>query len=399
MEIIMNEVLNFVRENEVKFIRLAFCDIFGTHKNIAIMQPELEGAFLNGIRIDGSKILGFINEDLFLYPDPTTLSAMPWRPEPGCVIKFYCDIKLKDGTNFDLDSRKILKTALKNLSKMGYGALSATECEFYLFKQNENAEPTLIPVDNGGYLDVAPVDKGEDVRREICLLLNQIGIVPQSSHHEAGPGQNQIDFKYLDPLTSADNLITFKSIVKTTAIRQGLFASFMPKPLKLENSNGLNINISLIKHTTKLDQLQEIETEIEQYFIAGILEKAQEIALFLHPIVNSYDRVIKTQFITKNQDASFKCRNIGPLANPYIAYALIIQAGIWGIKNKSKIKYITLPKTLKQSIDFAKSSNFVKGVLGEHFAKKFISLKEKELEMYKNTSRETFYMNEYFLKL
>ncbi|WP_010166472.1 glutamine synthetase family protein [Candidatus Epulonipiscium viviparus] len=400
MDIMINDILNFVREHEVKFIRLAFCDIFGNQKNVAIMQPELEGALFNGVRIDGSKIAGFANEDLYLYPDPTTLCAMPWRPEPGCVIKFYCDIKTKDKQLFKLDSRQILKKAVRDLAALEYSTKIAQESEFYLFRQNDHLLPSATPIDNGSYLDVAPIDKGEDVRREICLLLDRIGITPHSSYHEIGPGQNQIDFKYMDALSCADNLLTFKSIAKAAAARYGLYASFMPKPIKLENSNDLNINISLTKCNKDLLETSAVDEEIEEYFMAGILEKAEEMALFLHPIINSYDSVVKIPFVSKNYDSSFKCRHIGSIANPYIAYSLILQAGILGIQNQYTIKKsVNLPKTLQAAIIAAKESSFVSNSIGEDFVKRFVLQKEREIDAYKSSSRETFYMNEYFLKL
>ena len=229
----IKEVLEFVEENDVKFIRLAFCDLFGTQKNISIMPDELERAFNEGISFDASAIKGFADvskSDLLLFPDPSTLNVLPWRPQQGRVVRFFCDIKTPEKKNVEYDSRNILKNTIKKCISKGYTPYIGTECEFYLFKTDENGDPTTVPHDNGGYLDIAPIDKGENIRREICLCLEEMGIKPESSHHEQGPGQNEIDFKYSDSLTAADNFLTFKSVVMAISARNGLFASFIPKP-------------------------------------------------------------------------------------------------------------------------------------------------------------------------
>ena len=230
----VREVLQFIKENDVKFIRLAFCDLFGTQKNISIMPNELERAFKEGVSFDASVIKGFADvskSDLLLFPDPTTLSVLPWRPQQGRVVRFFCDIRTPEKEKFIYDSRDILRNTIKKCIAKGYTPYIGTECEFYLFKTDEEGEPTMVTHDKGGYFDIAPIDKGENIRREICLCLEEMGISPESSHHEQGPGQNEIDFKYSDSLTAADNFITFKSVVKAIAARNGLFASFMPKPI------------------------------------------------------------------------------------------------------------------------------------------------------------------------
>lgn len=213
------QIIEFVEENDIKFIRLQFCDIFGELKNISINSSELEKAFSHGISIDASSINGFLgieDSDLFLVPDPSTLAILPWRPQEGRVARFFCYIKTPEGEIFDGDTRSLLKKTLDEFKKMDYVAKVGTECEFYLFKTDEEAEPTLIPQDKATYLDVAPLDKGENIRREVCLTVEEMGIKPESSHHESGNGQNEIDFKYDDALESADNLITLKTAVKTT---------------------------------------------------------------------------------------------------------------------------------------------------------------------------------------
>ena len=228
------EVMQFVQEEEVKFIRLAFCDVYGKQHNVAIMPSELKRAFAFGIAVDASAIDGFggeVRSDLLLHPDASTLIQLPWRPEQGKVVRMFCDITYPDGREFERDTRSILKRAVASAAEQGYSFAFGAEMEFYLFKVDENGEPTKIPYDRAGYMDIAPDDKGENIRREICLMLEQMGIRPETSHHESGPGQNEIDFRYSDPLSAADNAITFNAIVRTVAAQNGLCACFSPKPL------------------------------------------------------------------------------------------------------------------------------------------------------------------------
>ena len=242
------EVMQYIEEENVKFIRLAFCDIHGCQKNISIMPHELERAFKYGIAIDGSAIAGFgdeVHSDLFLHPDPATITVLPWRPEHGRVVRMFCSITHLDGSEFIHDSRAILKRAIADAAKAGYTFSFGSELEFYLFKLDENGEPTNIPYDRASYMDVAPEDKCENVRREICLTLERMGIMPESSHHEEGPGQNEVDFRYSDALSAADNAVTFRTVVKTIAARNGLYADFSPKPLQENPGSGFHINISV----------------------------------------------------------------------------------------------------------------------------------------------------------
>lgn len=340
----IDEVLDYVREEDVKFVRLAFCDVFGVPKNISIPPAELENAFRFGISFDASAIAGFGDVshcDLFLFPDPTTLSVLPWRPSHGRVVRMFCDIKQPDGSIFELDSRALLKKAIAETAKKGLYCYFGAEYEFYLFKTDENGTPTNIPMDNAGYMDMAPEDAGENVRREICLTLDEMGILPEASHHEEGPGQNEIDFHHSDPLTAADNSITFKTVVKTVAARNGLFASFEPKPLANMSGNGMHINIS-----------PKMPTDGDCFgsFMAGILEHISEITLFLNPTAQSYLRLGSNkapQFVSwSQQDRSqliripaategsrrIELRSPDANANPYLAYALLIYAGLDGVE-------------------------------------------------------------------
>ncbi len=219
------EVLQYVQEEDIKFVRLAFCDVFGRQKNIAVMSGELKHAFESGIAIDASAIPGFggeIRSDLLLRPDPATLAQLPWRPESGRVVRMFCDVTHPDGSVLDTDARNLLKNAVREAKQAGITFAFGAEMEFYLFKTDESGNPTRCPYDNAGYMDIAPADKGENVRREICLTLGELGIQPECSHHEEGPGQNEIDFRHSDPLSAADHAVTFRSVVETIAMRSGL---------------------------------------------------------------------------------------------------------------------------------------------------------------------------------
>ncbi|MBR6007375.1 MAG: glutamine synthetase, partial [Clostridia bacterium] len=243
-----DEVMQYVSEEDVKFIRLAFCDVFGRQKNISIMPEELPRAFEYGIAFDASAIKGFGDEthsDLLLHPEPETLTWLPWRPEHGKVVRMFCSISHPDGKPFECDTRGLLKRAVKDAADAGFTFSFGAEQEFYIFELDDMNLPTKIPYDRAGYMDIAPDDKGENVRREICLTLEQMGIRPESSHHEEGPGQNEIDFRYTEALSAADNVMTFQTVVKTVARRNGLFADFSPKPLDGQPGNGFHINVSV----------------------------------------------------------------------------------------------------------------------------------------------------------
>ena len=279
------EVLQYVWEEDVKFIRLAFCDVFGRQKNISIMAEELPRAFEYGIAFDASAINGFGDEarsDLFLHPEAETLMLLPWRPEHGKVVRMFSSICYPDGRPFESDTRSLLAKTVKKSQAEGYRFSFGVEQEFYLFKLDDNGKPTKEPYDEAGYMDIAPDDRGENIRREICLTLEQMGIRPESSHHEQGPGQNEIDFRYSDPLAAADNAMTFQTVVRTVAHRNGLYADFSPKPLENAPGNGFHINIS-VKADDGSDNLY--------YMIAGILEKADQMTAFLNPTDESYKRL------------------------------------------------------------------------------------------------------------
>ena len=386
------EIIQYTAEEDVKFIRLAFCDVYGKQKNISIMPSELERAFEQGIGFDASAVSGFGNEarsDLMLFPDPDTLSVLPWRPEHGRVVRMFCSIKKPNGQAFECDTRSLLVKAVKDAKQQGIEFSFGSALEFYLFKLNENDNPTTIAYDNAGYMDIAPQDKGENIRRQICLHLEQMGIMPESSHHEEGPGQNKIDFHYGDPLTAADDVMSYKTVVKTVAHANGLYADFSPKPLKDKPGNAFHINISVNsdKHHTMLPSV-----------IAGIMKYIKDISCFLDPCEASYERLGKfkaPRFISwsgenrsqlvripaaKGEYRRAELRSADPTANPYLAYTLLIYAGLEGISKGLYLppvadidlftagsdvtdRFDTLPDDLAQAKAMAAESGFVKAHL------------------------------------
>ena len=393
------DVLTFVEEEDVKFIRLAFVDIFGKQKNIAIMPGELKRAFDEGIPFASSNIDGFkeyVLSDLYLHPDPSTLSILPWRPSNGRVVRMFCNVTYPDGTPFEGDSRSILQAAIRYAADNGVNCTFGNESEFYLFKTDDEGRPTKEPFDEAGYLDIAPEDKGENVRREICFTLSDMGIVPESSHHEAGPGQNEVDFRYSDPLTAAEDAITLRSVIKTIAMRNGLYADFSPKPLEEHSGNGMHINI-MVHAMDGEDKLRS--------FMAGIIKHIEEITFFLNPTEQSYRRfgekkapvyitwssenrnqLIMIPECSKNR-RHLKLRSPDSGSNPYIAYALLIYAGLDGVRNNmdpgeptnldladgkaDRTDLKKLPLTLEAARDKALNSAFVRDILGDDYLKLF----------------------------
>ena len=383
------EVMQYVQEEDVKFIRLAFCDVFGKQKNISIMPEELPRAFEYGIAIDASAIEGFGDEthsDLLLHPEADTLMPLPWRPEHGRVVRMFCTISYPDGRIFECDSRSILKQAVQDAEKAGYQFFFGAEQEFYLFNLDDNGNPTKEPYDNAGYMDIAPEDKGENIRREVCLTLEQMGIRPESSHHEEGPGQNEIDFRYSSPLAAADNAMTFQTVVKTIARRNGLHADFSPKPLEGKPGNGFHINMS-VKSTNNTDNMD--------FMIAGILAKVAEMTIFLNPLESSYQRFGNNKapryisWSSENRSQLVRVpaaigeyrraelRSPDPAANTYLAFALMIYASLYGIQNQLKLqepadinlykadadtlaKFEQLPGNLSSACALANNSDFIK---------------------------------------
>ena len=388
------EVIQYVNEEDVKFIRLAFCDVYGRQKNISIMPGELPRAFEHGITFDASSIEGFSDErysDLFLRPDPETLAVLPWRPEHGRVVRMFCTITKPNGELYECDTRSILKKAVADAKKAGVEFYFGSELEFYLFKLDEEGNPTKVPYDEAGYMDMAPEDRGENVRREICLDLEQMGILPESSHHEQGPGQNEIDFRYSKPLGAADDAMTFQTVVKTIARRSGLYADFSPKPISGKPGNGLHINMSVRNDDNHI---------LLPQMLAGVMKYIKDFTVFLNPVEASYERFghskapkyiswsseNRSQLIripaASGQYRRAELRSPDPMANPYLAYSLLIYAGLYGIENKLDLppaadvnffkadrsiqkQYQELPETLEMAKKIASDSEFVAKYLPE----------------------------------
>lgn len=385
------EVIQYIQEEDVKFIRLAFCDCSGRPRNISIMPHELERAFKYGIAIDASAIEGFgdeVNSDLFLHPDASTISVLPWRPDHGSVVRMFCAITHPDGTPFAHDTRHILQQAVADAEKAGYHFSFGSELEFYLFRLDENGVPTDIPYDQATYMDVAPEDKCENIRREICLTLERMGIQPESSHHEEGPGQNEVDFRYSDPLSAADNAITFRTVVKTIAAQNGLHADFSPKPLEGRPGSGFHINMSV----------RGEGSDLMHRAMGGILDKISDMTLFLNPSESSYNRLgaqkapkyiswssnNRSQLIrvpaASGEYRRFELRSPDCTANPYLAFALLIWAGLSGIQQNIALPeacnvnlftadraslpgLVPLPQSLREAADCAGNSAFIAGHL------------------------------------
>ncbi len=362
-------ILDYINEEDVKFIKLAFVDVYGNLKNISVMPHELERVFEYGVSVDGAAIQGFggdIKSDLIIHPDTNTIQRLPWRPSQGRVIRMQCNIKEPDGSDFNADTRGMLIKAIAEAEKLGLKFNFGSEIEFYLFKTDEYGDPTNIPYDMAGYMDVAPDDKGENVRREICLTLEEMGILPVGSHHEEGPGQNEIDFRFSDALKAADDATTFKYVVRTIAARNGLYASFNPKPIDGEPGNGYHINMSVESKDGK---------DLLCYALEGILEHSSEMTAFLNINADSYKRLGKmmapkyVSWSSENRSELIRIpaakgiykrielRQADPMVNPYLAFALLIYAAIDGIKNKKQLRdavnynLYTAPKEILDSLE------------------------------------------------
>lgn len=385
------DVFSYIEQEDVKFIRLTFCDLSGRQRNISIMPHELKRAFTHGISFDASAIEGFadvVESDMFLFPIPSTFSEMPWRPSRGKVVRMFCHIRHPDGHPFQLDSRYILESAVKKARASGISVQFGTEFEFYLFQTDEKGEPTRIPYDNASYMDVSPEDRGEDVRREICLTLESMSISPETSHHEEGPGQNEIDFRYSDAISAADNALHFVTVVKAISADNGVYADFSPKPIPGESGNGMHINMSV-----KSDD----GWDVMPAFMAGVLEHAREMTAFLNPTPESYRRLGEKKaprYITWSpQNRSqliripaatgeyrrFELRSPDPTANPYLCFALLIHAGLDGIHRNLvppdplNVNLYTagpditadlekLPDSLEKAKELARGSEFIRSV-------------------------------------
>ena len=388
MKYTMDEVMKFIEEEDVKFIRLAFRDAYGTQKNISVMPTEVKKAFEDGAPINAKVIAGFENcpyASLYLKPDPNTMAILPWRPDSGKVLRMFCNMYTPDGKEYVGDTRYILKKAVEKAEEAGVKFKFGTETEFYLFQKDEEGNPTKTPYDQAGYMDIAPLDKCENVRREISLTIERMGLTPERSHHERGPGQNEIDFHYASPLRAADQMTTFKMVVSTIADRYGLYADFSPMPLVGCPGNGYHINL----YAEDKDG-----NDVAKFAAAGIIEKIKDMTLFLNPTEGSYSRLGNNLAPDKINWSSageselmyietFKGKTRAELrspdasSNPYLAYALLIYAGLSGIERKADLPAemaedaMQLPTSKKEAANIAEQSEFVKEIVPDGIVKAY----------------------------
>ncbi|EWG10412.1 type I glutamate--ammonia ligase [Cytobacillus firmus] len=422
------DIKRIAEEENVKFVRLQFTDILGTIKNVEIPISQLEKALDNKMMFDGSSIEGFVRieeSDMNLYPDLDTWVVFPWTAEKGKVARLICDIYNPDGTPFLGDPRSNLRRILQEMEELGYSDFNlGPEPEFFLFKLDQAGEPTLELNDNGGYFDLAPTDLGENCRRDIVLELEEMGFEIEASHHEVAPGQHEIDFKYADALTACDQIQTFKLVVKTIARKHGLHATFMPKPLFGVNGSGMHCNVSLFKDGKNafFNETGDLQlSEDARHFIAGIINHATAFTAVTNPIVNSYKRLVpgyeapcyvawsaqnRSPLIripaSRGVSTRVEVRSVDPAANPYLAMAVLLKAGLDGIKNKltppapvDRNIYVMnkqereeegikdLPATLAAALDELKKDEVIVSALGEHIFEHFIEAKEIEWDMFR----------------
>lgn len=427
-----NDIIKLVEEEDVEFIRLQFTDMFGNLKNVAITASQLEKALNNKCMFDGSSIEGFVRieeSDMYLYPDFDTLQIFPWRPQQGKVARLICDVYRPNGEPFEGDPRYILKSAIKEAEKEGYNFEVGPECEFFLFHTDENALPTTITHEQAGYFDLGPVDFGENARRDMVLTLEDMGFIIEASHHEVAPAQHEIDFKYDEALTTADNIMTFKLAVKTIAKRHGLHATFMPKPKYGVNGSGMHINMSLSKNGKNIfadtDDALGLSDEA-YYFIGGIMKHMKGMTAITNPLVNSYKRLVpgyeapvyiawsatnRSPLIripaARAEGTRVELRCPDPSANPYLALAVCLRAGLDGIRNKimppasvdcnifamseeeRKERMIeAIPGTLIEAVNELEQDKFIQSVLGEHISEKYIEAKKNEWAAYRSQVTE-----------
>lgn len=435
------EIMKLVEEEDVEFIRLQFTDIFGTMKNVAVTSSQLEKALNNECMFDGSSIEGFVRieeSDMYLYPDLNTLEIFPWRPQQGKVARFICDVYRPNKTPFEGDPRYILKKVLQEAKEMGYTFQVGPECEFFLFHTDDNGLPTTITHEKAGYFDLAPLDLGENARRDIVLNLEDMGFIIEASHHEVAPAQHEIDFRYDEALSTADNIMTFKLAVKTIAKRHGLCATFMPKPVYGVNGSGMHTNMSLSKDGRNLfaDENDPLGLSREAYnFIAGIMEHIKGMTAITNPLVNSYKRLVpgfeapvyiawsatnRSPLIRipagREEGTRIELRSPDPSCNPYLTLAVCLAAGLDGIKRnlnpqkavdynifhmtdeeRKKAGIQSLPGTLLEAIEALEQDEFIKNVLGEHIAANYIKAKKAEWLSYRSQVTE-WEINQYLIR-
>lgn len=421
------DIVRMVREQDVEFIRMQFTDIFGQLKNVAITASQVEKAVNNEIMIDGSSIEGFVRiqeSDQYLRPDLDSFTILPWRPQHGKVARLICDVYNPDGTPFVGDPRGVLKRVLAKAAKMGYSFNVGPECEFFLFETDDDGEPTTKTGDEAGYFDLGPLDHGESTRREICMALEQMGFEIEASHHEVAAGQHEIDFRYADALTAADDIMTFKLAVKSIAQKNGLHATFMPKPVFGINGSGMHTNMSLFKDGKNAfyDESDPLKLSKTAYnFIAGLLHHVKGMVAITNPLVNSYKRLVPgyeapcyIAWSAKNRSALIRIpaargqatrvelRCPDPSCNPYLALAVCLAAGLDGIEKdmtppaeindnifamdaatRAARGIDSLPGSLSDAVDALEADELIAGTLGDHVLKNYVAGKRKEWDAFR----------------
>ena len=432
------EILKLVEEEALEFIRLQFTDIFGNLKNLAITAGQLGKALDNDCMFDGSSIEGFTGveeSDMYLHPDYSTLEIFPWRPQQGKVARLICDVYRPGATPFEGDPRYVLKRAIREAEEMGFTFRVGAECEFFLFHLDENGMPTTLTHEKAGYFDVGPVDFGENARRDMVLTLEDMGFVVEASHHDVAPAQHEISFRYDEALATADNIMTFKLAVRTIAKRHGLHASFMPKPRYGVNGCGMHINMSLLKDGKNIfaDEKDAHGLSRDAYaFMGGVMEHMRGMTAIMNPIVNSYKRLVpgfeapvyiawsatnRSSLIripAAEKDAvRMELRSPDPTANPYLALAAVLRAGLDGMKRQVIVpksvdcnifhmseqerrarKIEELPGTLAEAISCMEKDVFMRKTLGDHAFGKYIALKKEEWNRYRSQVTD-WEINEY----
>ncbi len=420
------DIIRLVEEEDVEFIRLQFTDMLGNLKNIAVTANQLEKALNNSVMFDGSAIDGFVEieeSDMYLHPDPSTFEIFPWRPQQGKVARMICDVCRPDGTPFEGDPRLVLKRAIRDAAAMGYTFEVGPECEFFLFNTDENAMPTTQTREQAGYFDIGPLDEGENARRDIVMNLEDMGLIIEASHHEIAPAQHEIDFRYDEALSTADNIMTFKLAVRTIAKRHGLHATFMPKPKEGVNGSGMHINMSLHKDGRNIFEDKNDPNGLSReayWFIGGIMKHIRGMAAVTNPLVNSYKRLVpgyaapvyiawsatnRSPLIRIPAEGGagtrIELRSPDSAANPYLTLAVCLKAGLDGIANqimppesvdcniyrmteteRKALHIENLPGNLMEAVEELKKDKFILDVLGEHVAENYIAAKEQEWRQY-----------------
>jgi len=408
-------VLRTLEERNIRFVRLWFTDVLGFLKSVAIAPAELQSAFSEGIGFDGSAIEGFARvteSDMLAKPDPTSFSILPWRTEAPGAARMFCDITMPDGTPSPSDPRNVLRRTLNKAAEMGYTCYTHPEIEFFLFNEKPETGKAPVPVDQGGYFDHTPAVVGHDFRRQAITMLEAMGISVEFSHHEGAPGQQEIDLRYADALSTADNIMTFRHVIKEVALEQGFYASFMPKPFTEHPGSGMHTHVSLFKgeENAFYDPTAEFNLSATgRSFIAGILKHAPEITAITNQWVNSYKRLhgggeapafvnwgpsdrgalvrVPMYKPKKENSTRIEFRSPDSACNPYLAYAVMLAAGLAGVEGKYELRNNSEPETLPANLDEAiaamEKSTLVRETLGEHVFEFVLRNKRAEWQDYR----------------